>query len=73
MRIFASSLYASKTNNENNLIVPLPCNAHINVIYGMRCYQRYPTVQMDPQDLHHFMELKSYFSYFKMHLGQAEQ
>ena len=48
-----------------NLIVPLLCNIYINVIYGMGCYQRYPTVKMDPQDLYHFMELKFYFFVFQ--------
>lgn len=54
-RIFIESLYASKTKNENNLIVPLLCNVYINVIYGKECYRRYLAVQMDQQDPHTFI------------------
>lgn len=54
-RIFIESLYASKTKNENNLIVPLLCNVYINVIYGKECYRSYLAVQMDQQDPHTFI------------------
>lgn len=58
IRIFTESLLASKTENENNLIVPLLCKVYVNVIYIMECYRCYLAVKMDKRDLHIFIELK---------------